>query len=208
MPDNEPDPPLPVPDPTRLSTEALTRGLKNERDYVDGQIGILTERLRGIDKATELLSATVNRVPTDLQKAVADLKELMNERDRRIQDQFEAIRRLRESESALNQTALQAALATSKEATAVSAASLDRTIEKNAQLATQAVASVEARVTQLSDSVIVSQKSIAEILASRQAVVEQKTDTRGGAGMIFGIVGAVVGLLGFILAAILAATRL
>jgi hypothetical protein len=207
-------------DPTALTQAAVERASSASRDYVDGQIGILKERLRverekcegqfhvavqrfvDMDKATELLSATVNRVPTDLQTAIRDVMRLMDERDRRVDEHFEAIKRLRESENNLNQTALQAALAAQEKATAVSSASLDRTIEKNAELAAQSVNALSARVTQVSDQVIRSQQQVAEILAGTQAVVAQKTDTRSGSANVFGLVGAVVGVLGIVLAAV------
>lgn len=194
---------------TTDSLHQLVRDLlEAERDYTNGQITILQQRFGDMDKATLVLSETVNRVPTDLQIAIRDILRLMDERDRRVQDHFEAIKRLRESESILNQTALAAALASSEKATAVSAASLDRTIEKNAQLAEQAVASLGARVTQVSDQVVRTQQAIAEILASKQAVVEQKTDTRAGAGTIFGAVALATGVLSFIMTIILTVTRL
>jgi hypothetical protein len=214
-------------DPTTLTQAAVERSASATRDYVDGQIGILKERLRverekcegqfhiavqrfvDMDKATELLSATVNRVPTDLQTAIRDVMRLMDERDHRVAEHFDAIKRLRESENNLNQTALQAALAAQEKATAVSSASLDRTIEKNAELAAQSVNALSARVTQVSDQVIRSQQQVAEILAGSQAVVAQKTDTRGGAAGVYGLVGAVVSGLSAIIAAvaIIIATR-
>lgn len=68
---------MPVPDPTLLTTEQLLRAVAAERDYTDGQIAKLEERLHAIDRATELLNETVNRTPTEIQKEVAHLRELM-----------------------------------------------------------------------------------------------------------------------------------
>jgi hypothetical protein len=68
------------PDPTVLTTEAQVRGLAAERDYVDGQIAVLKERLGAVDKATSLLSEHVNRTPTDVTKEVAHLRELVEEK--------------------------------------------------------------------------------------------------------------------------------
>jgi hypothetical protein len=66
------------PDPTVLTTQQLERGLNSERDYVDGQVGIIIERLQAIDRATVLLNETVNRVPTDLQTAVKNISEVFD----------------------------------------------------------------------------------------------------------------------------------
>jgi chromosome segregation ATPase len=221
----------PVPDPTVLSTEAIARGLKNERDYVDGKVDVLfshieTERVRceghvetleqrfaDLDRATELLSATVNRVPTDLQTAIRDVMRLMDERDARVQARFDANEKLSKRESDLNQTALGAALTSQKESSAVSTnslearitsqgASFDRTIDKNAELAKQAVGALEARVTELSSQVIRSQQDIVAILAGKVAVSEQKVETRGGIGNAGVLIGMAVGILGVVVAAV------
>jgi chromosome segregation ATPase len=223
--------PLPVPDPTRLSTEAIARGLKNERDYVDGQIAIvlarietervrceghvetLEQRLADIDKATNVLSETVNRVPTDLQTAIKDVLRLMDERDRRVEDRFLANEKLSKTESELNQTALAAALAAQEKASAVSTnsletritgqgASTDRTIDKNAELAAVATSALGARVTQLNDQLIALNREVTGILAGKTAVSEQKVETRGGLSSVYGGIGMAVGVVGLVIAAI------
>jgi len=63
----------PVPDPTALTTEQLRRELSGLRE-------ILTARLDGMDRATALLSETVNRTPTVIQTEIAHLRELMETR--------------------------------------------------------------------------------------------------------------------------------
>ena len=62
-----------VPDPTTLTTEQLRRELSGLRE-------ILTARLDGMDTATELLSATVNRTPTVIQTEISHVRELMTEK--------------------------------------------------------------------------------------------------------------------------------
>jgi hypothetical protein len=195
-----------------------------ERDYTDGQIAILRqrmdgqhavtiERFNGIDKATALLSETVTRVPTELQQAVTEILRLMDERDLRVQARFDANEKLSKTESELNQTALAAALAAQEKASAVSTNSLearitgqgsttDRTIEKNAELAAVAAAALGARVTQLTDQLVRVQQQVGEILAAKVAMVEQKTDTRGGASNIYGAVGMVTGILSIVIVAV------
>jgi chromosome segregation ATPase len=75
----EPENPPPA-DPTILTMEALVRGLQAERDYTDGQIGRLVERLDAMDKATKVLHETVTRTPTEIQRATGHLRELAFER--------------------------------------------------------------------------------------------------------------------------------
>jgi hypothetical protein len=182
------------------------------RDFLirllDSKFETVDQRFADMDKATELLSATVNRVPTDLQTAINEVLRLMDERDHRVQDQFHAIHLLRQTQYELNQQAVKDALAAQKESTGVSYSSLDRTIEKNAELASQQNDALGARVTQVSEMVIRTQQQIAEILAGTQAIVAQKVDTRGSTGTLVGIVGAVVGMLAFVMTIILTVTRL
>jgi len=59
----------PVPDPTLLTTAALTREISALRDQ-------LLTRLDAMDKAQELFDANLNRVPSDVDRRVAHLREL------------------------------------------------------------------------------------------------------------------------------------
>jgi len=108
----------PTPDPTILTTEALARAVQAERDYVDGQLDVLRERLRAIDVATRLLNETVNRVPTDVTKEVTHLRELMDERLISVGVQFKERDTRQERESRDNKVAVDAAFAAQKEAAA------------------------------------------------------------------------------------------
>ena len=63
----------PVPDPTALTTDQLRRELSALRE-------IITARLDGYDRATEVLSETVNRTPTVIQTEISHLRELMETR--------------------------------------------------------------------------------------------------------------------------------
>lgn len=75
-------------EPQHAPTAMVLRIVAAERDYVDGQIGVLEERFRGIDRANQLLSETVNRVPTDVTREVAHLQSVMDERFSSIETQF------------------------------------------------------------------------------------------------------------------------
>jgi hypothetical protein len=74
------------PDPTVLTTQQLERGLGSERDYVDGQIAILEQRIAAMDTATRLLNETVNRVPTDLQTAIKNINDVFDIRLQALND--------------------------------------------------------------------------------------------------------------------------
>jgi anti-sigma28 factor (negative regulator of flagellin synthesis) len=71
----------PSPDPTLLTTQQLLRELSSLRE-------IFETRLNGMDKANEVLSETVNRTPTAIQTAVANLREVYDERFSSVQQQI------------------------------------------------------------------------------------------------------------------------
>ena len=106
--------------PTAPTTEQLNQAVSSLRDL----IGV---RLDSIEKAAEIFSANINRVPTDTQKAVATLQALHEAMFDRVLSTIEALRVLIDEKfilrdkgvaetAALTSTALQAALAASKEA--------------------------------------------------------------------------------------------
>lgn len=129
----------PVPDPTVLTTEQLSRAVTAERDYVDGRIDVLVERLSGIDRATELLSATVNRVPTDVQKEVAHLKGLNDEKFNSIVIQFRERDVRSERENRDNKVAVDAAFAAQKESAAKQDESNAKAINKSELATTETI---------------------------------------------------------------------
>jgi len=126
----------PVPDPTLLTTAQLVRATRAERDYVDGRIAVLMERLRGIDTATVLLNETVNRVPTETQTAVGRLQDLTDEKFRSVGLQFQERDTRSERESRDNKVAVDAAFAAQKEAASEQNKSNTLAITKS-ELATQ-----------------------------------------------------------------------
>jgi hypothetical protein len=105
-----------VPDPTSLTTAALTRASAAERDYVNGQLDVVRERFRGIDEAARLLAETVNRAPTDVTQQVGHLRELTDERFKSVDKQFGERDTRSERESRDNKVAVDAAFAAQKEA--------------------------------------------------------------------------------------------
>jgi chromosome segregation ATPase len=132
--------PPPVPDPTVLTTEALARAIAAERDYLNAQLEVLRERLRGIDRATELLNETVNRVPTDLQREIKHLRELTEERDRSVQTQFRERDTRQERESRDNKVAVEAAFSAQKESASEQNKSNTLAINKSEQATVETIA--------------------------------------------------------------------
>jgi hypothetical protein len=71
----------PRPDPTSLTTAQLLRELASLRE-------IFETRLNGMDRANEVLSETVNRTPTAIQTAIANLKDVYDVRFNSIGEQL------------------------------------------------------------------------------------------------------------------------
>ncbi len=108
----------PVPDPTVLTTEQLVRTVGAERDYVNGKVDVLKQRLDAMDVATRLLSETVNRVPTVVQTEIEHINGLTTEKFSSIDKQFKERDIRSEREARDNKVAVDAAFAAQKEAAA------------------------------------------------------------------------------------------
>jgi cation transport regulator ChaB len=188
----------PVPDPTVLTTEALLRAVGSERDYVDGRIAVLEERLRAIDVATRLLNETVNRVPTDVTKEVTHLRELMTEMFGSVKTQFNERDMRGDRESRDNKVAVDAAFAAQKEAAAKQDESNAKAINKS-EVATgetiNKLAELQRSVADgLADKIDDLKSRIGAVEASKQGGRETLSGVYALAGFLVSIL-AIAGLL-------------
>jgi hypothetical protein len=98
----------PRPDPTLLTTQQLLREISALQN-------LLEARLDGMDRATELLSATVNRTPTVIQTEISHVREVIDEKFTGVNQRF-ADRDIRDTQAAkAAKDALDAALSAAKE---------------------------------------------------------------------------------------------
>jgi hypothetical protein len=67
-------------DPTKLTTDAVNAAVEISRRELAAVRELLETRLSAMDRATELLAATVGRVPSETDKAVSALKDLLGAR--------------------------------------------------------------------------------------------------------------------------------
>jgi cation transport regulator ChaB len=177
----------PIPDPTVLTTEALLRAVGSERDYVDGRIAVLEERLRAIDVATRLLNETVNRVPTDVTKEVSHLRELMDERFGSVIVQFRERDTRQEREARDNKVAVDAAFAAQKEAAA-------KQDESNAKAINKSEVSTGEIIRGLADKIDDLKTRIGTVEATKQGGRETLSGVYAFAGFLVSIL-AIVGVL-------------
>src|SRR5271163_46358 len=98
----------PVPDPTLLTTQQLLRELSTLRE-------LIFTRLDAMDRATSLLSETVNRTPTVVQTEISHVRELTGERFTAIDQQFRERDIRTEKADKASKEALDAALLSAKE---------------------------------------------------------------------------------------------
>lgn len=215
----------PVPDPTVLTTEQLLRAIESERDYVDGQIEILRERLAGIDRATELRLLGITQIPDDIDRHVTHLSELMDGKFESVALQFKERDTRSERESRDNKVAVDAAFAAQKEAASEQNKSNTLAIDKSEKATAETLnkqADLFKSTTDALASKIEDQKDrfVADLNALKDAMAIQFLDLKntraaneGGVSaratslaVTIAVIGALSGLVGIGLA-LFAATR-
>jgi hypothetical protein len=186
----------PTPDPTLLTTAQLLRQVAAERDYVDGQIGVLRERLSGIDKATELLNETVNRVPTDVQVAIGNLQALTDEKFESIQKQFVERDTRSERESKDNKTAVDAAFAAADKAADERNKSNTLAISKSETATTETINKLaelfKTTTDALGDKIDDLKERVGRIEATRLGAVENRHEMSTGVTLALTLAGVVL----------------
>lgn len=178
----------PDPDPTVLTTQALLREILNLKE-------IFETRIAGMDKAIVLLQTTSDRVPSWVEKAVGQLRELHDEKFSSIQTQFAERDTRTEQTSRDSKVAVDAALQAAKEAVG----------EQNKSNAL-AIAKSEAAFTKQIDQIGLLIQTTAKATDDKIDDIKTRLTTiegikQGGQnlwGYIVGGVGAAVGVFGLI----------
>jgi hypothetical protein len=167
------DPRAAVPGAPYLTTEELRRDVSALRE-------ILQARLDGMDRATVVLSETVNRTPTAIETAISHLKELHDERFRStehvsqarldgIEQQF-AERDVRTEQAAIaTDSALKAALQAAKEA-----------VFESSQAAKEAAAKVEQSFIKQIDQIGLRIDTVVQGFDARLTEIKERIDRGEG----------------------------
>jgi hypothetical protein len=188
-----------VPDPSVLSTEALTRGLQAERDYADGQIAVLKERLDGIDRATGLLSETVNRVPTVLTQEIGHLTSLMKEKFSSVAIQFKERDTRSEREARDNKLAVDAAFAAQEKQAVAQQESNTLAIAKSEAATAETIKTNQELGTSRTDSLTKGQDelklAVGRLETSKQNNTEAKVDSRSNSNFIVQVAAVIATIL-------------
>jgi hypothetical protein len=165
----------PVPDPTVLTTDAVNQAVKIGRDYTDGAIAILVQRLEGMDRATRLLNDTVTRVPTAVQTEVAHLNGLMEERFNSVQKQFQERDTRAEREARDNTIKVDAAFAAQKDSAARQDESNAKAIEKSEKATEKTIDALADKIDDLKDRLIAIEARVVAIESLKRGGAEVST---------------------------------
>jgi chromosome segregation ATPase len=200
----------PRPDPTALTTDAVNQAARVSKDYTDGRVAVLLERLDGIDRATRLLNETVNRVPTDVQREVTHLTSLMDERFvsttslitgsiSSVQTQFAERDTRQERESRDNKIAVDAAFAAQKEIAAKQDESNARALEKSEKSTEKTIDSLADKIDDLKDRLVTLDARVTKAEGLAQGAQGNKTAiiaSIGALGVVITIIVIVANILG------------
>lgn len=188
-----------VPGPAYLTTEELRRDVSALRE-------ILQARLDGMDRATVVLSETVNRTPTAIQTAISHLKELHDERFHSVELQFSERDVRTEQASTAAGAALSAALQAAKEA-----------VFENSQAAAKAAEKVEQSFTKQIDQIGLRIDTVAQGFDARLTELKERIDRGEGSttgeqhrrseqrldiGQVVAVVAVIVAILSVVLYAL------
>jgi hypothetical protein len=164
-----------------VCTDSAISGVKESiRRELSALDKILTARLDGMDRATSLLSETVNRTPTAIQTEISHLRELINEKlgslGGQAEEKFKSIelqfaeRDVRTSQgAAAGSQALAAALQAAKEA-----------VFEQAQAAAKAAEKTELSVTKQIDQIQLQIKTIGDGFSDRIGELKERFDRGEG----------------------------
>jgi hypothetical protein len=167
-----------IPGPPYLTTEELRRDVSALRE-------ILQARLDGMDRATVVLSETVNRTPTAIQIAVRHLQELHSEKFEGIAQQFRE-RDVRTDQAAkASKEALDAALLAAKELVSqqneANAQAADKAEQSTIKQIDQIGIRIDAMQTGYNDRLTELKERIDRGDGAEQGSAVQRTDTRAEA---------------------------
>ena len=189
-------------DPTELTDRAIAKAIAAQKDYIDGQFEVRDQRLRGIDKATELRLSLIDDIGSNVDTKVAHLKELEEEKFTSIATQFKERDTRAERESRDNKVAVDAAFAAQKEAAAkqdeANAKAIDKsekataeTIKTNQELSGTRIEGLTKDVDGLKLSVI---RIESTRLGSREGIGDIKTVFLAGLSILSGVLAAYAAL--------------
>lgn len=202
---------IPVPDPTKLTTELVDRAINAERDRTDGQFAVRDERLNGMDSATQLRLAQMHSIKEEIEMSRGETKilatherELTTQRFDAVGDTFTALNQRTAEQKADTRAAVDAALQAAKELVALQTEASDKSTAKSeASFAKQidALGLLLQKSSETTDDKIIDLKSrMDRIEGNKIGGVESKASVYAAVALIITLLIAAVTIIGFILA--------
>jgi hypothetical protein len=191
-----PLPNIPSPDPSALTTQTLHEGLLNLRQ-------LLETRLNAMDKASEVLSENVNRVPTLLDRQIAQIKELFGEKFEGVEKQFTERDVRTDQDKLAATTAVNAALQAQKEAAAAQNIANAAAINKSEAGFTKEIDGLKLLINATRDALAAQFADLTARVNRGEAMqagsVNMRTEQRLNIGAVVGLIMGAVGVaaLGF-----------
>ena len=197
----------PVPDPTVLTTQQLQREIAALRDLldvkIDGLRSVIDTRLSAADQTITLLRVRVDQIPENIHQAIERTQELRDEKFKSISIQFLERDTRTEQQSRDAKVAVDAALQAAKEAVGEQNKSNAMAIAKSEATFTKQIDQIGVLVTTMSKAI---DDKIDDIKTRIQMIEGSKKGASDLFGVIFGIIGIIVGVGGVALAAIFGLT--
>lgn len=194
----------PRPDPTEKTTESLLREIASLREVLEAQIRgqreVLEARIDGGDKAIKLLQAISDRQPDDVDKKIAHLQKLHEEKFHSIDVQFSE-RDIRVEQRATDtKTAVDAALAAQEKMAGNQYQSLTLSINKS-EIATNK------QIDQMGALIAANKATTDDKNNDFKGRLDRIEGTGKGRGDVWGWVVAGISALGMVISIIFALTR-
>ncbi|HEY5867080.1 MAG TPA: hypothetical protein VI542_16280 [Candidatus Tectomicrobia bacterium] len=212
---------LPIPDPTRLTSQALDKAILALKD-------VIYTRLEGMDRALALFQTRTDQASKDLDARVLVLRDLIDERFKGMALQFEGIQlQFKERDTRVEQTArdsktaVDAALQAAKEAVEKqnsasgqaaqkSEGAFTKQIDQLTELFRNGTKSLEDKITIANKVNDDKQSAINDRITRIEAIAlgtrSAKDDSQDSTLMIIAVIGAAVGVAGVVMA-VVGATR-
>jgi hypothetical protein len=150
-----------------LTTQQLYREIAAMRELMQSQREILEARMDGTDKATALLQAAADRVPTDLEVKVGQLRELVEEKFRGVQTQIAERDRWADDAAITRSKEVQNAFAAAKEAAEKSERYTEKQIDQQQRLLQSETGTLNEKLEGVKDRV--------NVMESRVTLIDGKT---------------------------------
>jgi hypothetical protein len=145
-----------------------------------------------MDKATDLLKENVNKVPSDVDRQVTQIKELFAERFTSIASEFKNIGNLTDKLTEANKTAIEAAFDAAKEAVAKSEASFIKQLDGLRTTIENTEKTVDSKISDIKERITILESRLTGIRTAR-------LDQQSSVGTLVAIAVALISLVGLVM---------